>query len=263
MKSLLFALLPLLAAALPDAYPAPAPEPEPQIPQLIGLASGAIILGALGSAYENSRPCNTCNNAKVQCSGNACECENQASIACWVSKRGGCSLKLKGCPAVNGGGATIVSQNSDYPPCGQGLPTCGSGRACRKVDPSCTDWTGRGTCVGLCIPSFTGAQQPAAAPAQTTQPWWQQWSQPKASQPAQAAPKIAECPRSYQCPQGTLCVQDPRDTLAPIRGGPAFLCVDGNNVCGGFRNDQCQSGRLCVPDPRNKCSGPGCTGVCA
>ena len=72
------------------------------------------------------------------------------------------------------------------------------------------------------------------------------------------------------CSDGLTCVDDPRDTCDPARGGHACdgLCVraDRAEPCGGVGGALCSLGSMCVDDPRDDCdparSGRDCVGLC-
>ncbi|KAF2396905.1 hypothetical protein EJ06DRAFT_559539 [Trichodelitschia bisporula] len=245
-----------LLALLPFAFASPNASPNP-------LAQ--IITSAAQRACDcRSMPLNT------KCDGMAlCECQNRFVIQCWSTKTARCSLQLQNCPSA-------PNFALDYPACGRGLPDCDPGRICRKVDVNCNDnrAMGVGSCLGLCVPPPQSQplipadqlQQPKGQqpqqPAQSTQaPWWQpKPAAPKAAPPKGTTPLSAagpKCPAKFQCPNGTVCVGDPRDR------GQTYKCVDAGGICAGFKQEQCPQGQLCTKDPRFSCEGPGCTGICA
>ncbi|RDI84214.1 Superoxide-generating NADPH oxidase heavy chain subunit A [Venturia inaequalis] len=261
----LFFVFPAVVFSEPEAKPEPVAEPQLQglIPLAIGgLTLGAIGLGASAALGVAARDCECARSFQSPpCYGSFCECKNQAAIACWASRNQQCKINLTVCAANGGQSGSPTGLNSEYPPCGQGLPNCNNGKTCRKLDNTCKFGQ---SCIGLCVPLLGGL---AAQGQQQQPPWWQggQGKKPDytgvqglpGSKPSSGP---ARCPSNFSCPQNTACVQDPQNTGAQ---GPAFKCVDSTQQCGGFQNLQCQNGLFCVPDPRVQCTGQGCLGLCA
>jgi hypothetical protein len=164
------------------------------------------------------------------------------SVCVQVALRGLTQLSQQQCPA-NGGptGGLPTSANSEYPPCGGGLPECPKTKYCKKLDSKCTDFQNLGNCIGICVPHFdenrfgakpAGGSSASPAPA----------PQPLPPQLAPSGPGL--CPSAFQCPGPTVCVVDPRS------GGQSFMCVAPVNICGGWRGDGCPPEKACVRDPR-------------
>ncbi|KAF2691330.1 hypothetical protein K458DRAFT_483358 [Lentithecium fluviatile CBS 122367] len=73
-----------------------------------------------------------------------------------------------------------------------------------------------------------------------------------------------------QCPTGMRCVDDPRDTCDPKKGGADCMgiCVGGSEKipCAGKIGGICPEGWACVDDPTDTCDpakgGRDCGGVC-
>ncbi|KAF3918201.1 hypothetical protein ABW20_dc0106075 [Dactylellina cionopaga] len=74
------------------------------------------------------------------------------------------------------------------------------------------------------------------------------------------------------CPKGFTCIDDPRDTCNPAKGGADCIgiCVATDPKpyiqCGGFAGLACPAGYKCVDDPRDDCNplkgGADCIGIC-
>ncbi|QDS71377.1 hypothetical protein FKW77_002695 [Venturia effusa] len=234
----LFFILPALVCSSPEANPEPVADP--QLQSLIPLAIGGLTLGAIGlgaagigsAARGAARDCECARSFQPPpCAGTFCECKNQASIACWANRNQQCKISLAVCPANDGKLGSPTGLNSEYPPCGQGMPICNNGKTCRKLDNACSDSHGGGSCLGLCVPPVGAPARapptlPAPAPQQQQQPWWQNGQGGRLGEGAgpKQPPAPARCPANFVCPQNMACIADPHDA-ASIRG-PTFKCVD-------------------------------------
>jgi hypothetical protein len=159
------------------------------------------------------------------------------------SLRGLTQVFQQQCPANgNPGGGLPTAANSDYPPCGGGLPGCFGTKYCKKLDSNCPDPQGLGNCIGICVPRFDepqpgrGGVQPGRGGVQPGR------GGPPPAQLGPSGPGL--CPQAFQCPGQTVCVVDPRS------GGQSFMCVAPLDICGGWRNDACPANKACVRDPR-------------
>ncbi len=76
----------------------------------------------------------------------------------------------------------------------------------------------------------------------------------------------APCGGGPACPDGQVCVDDPRAVCDPATGaGCPGVCVV-PVFCGGIAAIPCPAGRTCVDDPRDGCApsnGADCGGLCA
>jgi hypothetical protein len=69
------------------------------------------------------------------------------------------------------------------------------------------------------------------------------------------------------CPDGFVCVDDPRDDCDPATGGADCIgiCVR-ERMCGGIAGIPCPAGFVCIDDPRDDCDpaagGADCPGIC-
>lgn len=73
-----------------------------------------------------------------------------------------------------------------------------------------------------------------------------------------------------KCSSGKVCVDDPRDSCNPGKGGRDCMgvCVDPSKTarCGGIAGLVCKTGQVCVDDPKDSCNpsagGRDCMGYC-
>lgn len=136
-------------------------------------------------------------------------------------------------------------------------PPCGgiTGKRCPSEDQTCIDDpnddcdpnNGGADCIGICV-GGTG-------------------SNPILS--IRAAPTFASCGgfTGKKCPRtDQKCVDDPRDSCDPTKGGADCPGICVGAACGGFAGLKCKAGQTCVDDPRDSCDpakgGADCIGVC-
>jgi hypothetical protein len=124
---------------------------------------------------------------------------------------------------------------------------CGTGKSCVD-DPrdSCDPAAGGRDCSGLCVAGV------APAPAPT--------------------PTLKTCGgfAGLRCSGTDVCVDDPRDTCDPNKGGAdcSGVCVvrATAKICGGIIGAICAATETCVDDPADQCNpakgGADCTGFC-
>ncbi len=149
---------------------------------------------------------------------------------------------------------TAVAVSADYSPrpCGFKIAPCPEGEICQKNDPECD----RGeNCLGKCVPTKTTLSTITATPTKAPQPTYSPCGGFRVN-PAN------QCEKGFSCidnPYVEGC------GLACDRPG-ICVNLDKAQFCGGFAGFQCKNGLLCVDDPRDDCDpqngGADCGGVC-
>lgn len=158
------------------------------------------------------------------------------------------------CDPEHGGadcsGICVARPRPTGPPCGgiRGTPCPSKDQECID-DPNddCDPEKGDSDCIGICV-GGSGSNSTLSV---------------------RAAPKFASCGgfTGKKCPRtDQKCVDDPRDSCDPKKGGADCpgICIGGS--CGGFTGKECKAGQTCVDDPRDNCDpnngGADCIGVC-
>lgn len=158
------------------------------------------------------------------------------------------------CDPLKGGadcpGICVSRPHPTGPKCGgfAGIPCPSKDQTCVD-DPSdnCDPRHGGADCSGICV-GGTGTS-------------------PDLSD--RAAPSFASCGgfTARRCPRADQkCVDDPRDSCDPTKGGADCPGICVGAACGGLVGLKCKNRQTCVDDPRDSCDpkkgGADCIGVC-
>jgi len=79
-----------------------------------------------------------------------------------------------------------------------------------------------------------------------------------------ANPSPSDSPSCPSCPDGAVCVFDPR-VRCDADAGSSCPGVCASGACGGLTGRSCPQGSVCVDDPRDDCApsrSADCIGVC-